>query len=201
MALVTEALGMMLPGGAAPPAPSGDRLRHGVATGRRAVELARSGPLPSQILTRDAFENAIRVLAAVGGSTNAIIHLLAVAGRTDVQGSLNDIEAIARETPLLVDLKPSGRGYMEDLHAAGGLPVILKALSPLLHLDHIGVSGHTMGELMTKVEPPQSWQSVVSRLDAPLGSTGSLAVLHGSLAPEGAVIKVSAASPAASFVT
>jgi len=195
MALVTEALGMMLPGGATPPAPSGDRLRHGVATGRRAVELARSGPLPSQILTRDAFENAIRVLAAVGGSTNAIIHLLAVAGRTDVQLSLNDIEAIARETPLLVDLKPSGRGYMEDLHAAGGLPVILKALSPLLHLDHIGVSGHTMGELMTKVEPPQSWQSVVSRLDAPLGSTGSLAVLHGSLAPEGAVIKVSAASP------
>jgi dihydroxy-acid dehydratase len=194
MALVTEAMGMMLPGGATPPAPSGDRLRHGAATGRRAVELARLGTLPASILTREAFENAIRVLAAVGGSTNAIIHLLAVAGRTNVELSVDDFDRIARETPLLVDLKPSGVGYMEDLHGAGGLPVILKALSPLLHLDHVGVTGRSLGELLEDVSTPQSWQSVISELQSPLGSSGALAVLHGTLAPDGAVIKVSAAS-------
>lgn len=194
MALVTEAMGLMLPGGATPPAPSGDRLRHGAATGRRAVELAKSGTLASSILTREAFENAIRVLAAVGGSTNAIVHLLAVVGRTNIDLSIDDFDRIARETPLLVDLKPSGVGYMEDLHGAGGLPVILKALSPLLHLDHVGVSGKPLGELLANVATPQSWQSVVSKLDSPLGPSGALAVLHGSLAPDGAVIKVSAAS-------
>jgi dihydroxy-acid dehydratase len=194
MALVTEAMGMMLPGGATPPAPSGDRLRHGTATGRRAVELAKLCTLPASILTREAFENAIRVLAAVGGSTNVIIHLLAVAGRTNVELSVDDFDRIARETPLLVDLKPSGVGYMEDLHGAGGLPVILKALSPLLHLDHVGVTGRPLGELLEDVTSPQSWQSVISELESPLGSSGALAVLRGSLAPDGAVIKVSAAS-------
>jgi dihydroxy-acid dehydratase len=195
MALVTEALGMMLPGGATPPAPTGDRLRHAVATGRQAVELAKRGTLASSILTRDAFENAIRVLAAVGGSTNAVVHLLAVAGRTNVGLSLDDFDAIARETPLLVDLKPSGAGYMQDLHAAGGLPVVLKALQPLLHLDHVGVTGEPLSELIREVAPPSPWQTAISTLEQPLGPPGALAVLHGTLAPEGAVIKVSAASP------
>lgn len=194
MSLVTETLGMMLPGGATPPAPSGDRLRHGVATGRRAVELAKLGGRPSSILTREAFENAMRVIAAVGGSTNAIVHLLAIAGRTSVKLTLDDLEEIARDTPLLVDLKPSGVGYMEDLHAAGGLPVILKTLAPLLHLDHIGVSGRRLIDLLDAVSTPPDWQSVISPLESPLGASGALAVLHGSLAPEGAVIKVSAAS-------
>jgi dihydroxy-acid dehydratase len=195
MALIAEAMGMMLPGGATPPAPSGDRLRHGVATGRRAVELAKSGVLPSSILTREAFENAIRVMAAVGGSTNAIIHLLAVAGRTGVDLTVDDFDRIARETPLLVDLKPSGVGYMEDLHAAGGLPVILQALSPLLHLDHVGVSGKPLREQIGGINSTPDWQTVISDLRSPLGEPGALAVLRGSLAPDGAVIKVSAASP------
>jgi dihydroxy-acid dehydratase len=195
MAIMAETLGMMLPGGATPPAPSGDRLRHGVATGRRAVELAKLRTLPSEILTRPAFENAIRVLSSIGGSTNAIVHLLAIAGRTKVKLSIDDFEELSNRTPLLVDLKPSGTGYMQDLHDAGGVPVILHALAPLLNLDHVGVSGKTLNELLQHVDPPPAWQRVITNLDDPIGPPGSLAVLHGSLAPEGAVIKVSAASP------
>ena len=195
MALITETLGMMLPEGATAPAPTGDRLRHGVATGRRAVELATKGPLASEVLTRAAFENALRVLTAVGGSTNAIVHLLAIAGRTDVTLTLDDVEQIASTTPLLVDLKPSGRGYMEDLHHAGGLPAILATLAPLLHLDHVGVSGRPLRELIDAGAAPPRWQEVIAPLDAPLGAVGSLAVLRGSLAPDGAIIKVAAATP------
>jgi dihydroxy-acid dehydratase len=194
MALMCEALGMMLPGGSTPPSPTGDRLRHAVETGRWSVDLARRGTLASTILDRAAFENALRVLAAVGGSTNAIVHLLAVARRANVKLTLDDFDTIARDTPLLVNLKPAGVGYMEDLHAAGGLPVILKALAPLLHLDHVGVTGMTLGEFLSNVDGPQHWQSVISDLETPLGPPGALAVLHGTLAPDGAVIKVSAAS-------
>jgi dihydroxy-acid dehydratase len=195
MALIAETLGMMLPWGATAPAPTGDRLRHGVATGRRAVALAGGDLIPSKILTHDAFENAIRVLAAVGGSTNAIIHLLAVIGRTNVNLTLDDFDRIARETPLLVDLKPSGTGYMQDLHDAGGLPTVLKALSPLLHKDTIGVTGYPLDDLLENLDMPGDWQPTVATLEQPFGTTGSIAILRGSLAPDGAVIKVSAASP------
>ena len=195
MASVTETLGMMLPGGASAPAPSGARMRHAVATGRRAVELARDPILPRDIMTPAAFENALRVLAALGGSTNAIVHLLAVARRADGGLVLDDFERIGRSTPLLVNLKPSGSGYMQDFHNAGGVPVLLKALEHELDLTHIGVSGRTLGELLADVAPPADWQDVISTVDAPFGAPGALAVLRGSLAPDGAVIKVSAATP------
>ena len=195
MASVTEALGMMLPGGATPPSPTGQRLRHATATGRRAVELAREPVLPREVLTRPAFENALRVLSALGGSTNAVVHLLAVARRAGVALELDDFDRVSRETPLLVDLKPSGEGYMEDFHRAGGVPVLLKALEAVLDTSHVGVSGVPMGQHLAEVEPPAMWQRVVRGWDDPVGEAGALAVLRGSLAPDGAVIKVSAASP------
>jgi len=195
MASVTEALGMMLPGGATPPSPTGERLRHGTATGRRAVELARDPLLPREVLTRPAFENALRVLSALGGSTNAVVHLLAVARRAGIRLELDDFDRVSRETPLLVDLKPSGDGYMEDFHRAGGMPVLLKVLEPVLDTSHVGVSGVPLREQLREIGPPASWQRVIRPWDDPVGDCGALAVLRGSLAPDGAVIKVSAASP------
>ena len=132
MALVVEALGLMLPGGATPPAATGERLRHAVASGRRAVAMARQELRPSQVLSPGSFANAIAVLGAVGGSTNAVIHLLAAAGRAGVELDLDDFDRICRQVPLLVDCKPTGSGYMEDVHRAGGLPALLKSLEPLL---------------------------------------------------------------------
>lgn len=194
MATMAETLGMMLPGGAAAPSPTGDRLRHAVRTGRRAVELAQQPVLPRDVLTADAFHNALRVLAAVGGSTNAIVHLLAISRRAGAGITLQDFDDVARETPLLLDLKPSGTGYMEDFHRAGGVPVLLRALRPLLRLDHRGVSGRTLGELVDDTPDPAPWQQTIRTLDDPLGPTGAIAVLTGSLAPSGAVVKVSAAT-------
>jgi dihydroxy-acid dehydratase len=195
MASVTEALGMMLPGGATPPSPSGERLRHGTETGRRAVELAHDPIRPRDILTPEAFENALHVLAALGGSTNAVVHLLAVARRAGVALTLDDFDRISRETPLLVDLKPSGARYMEDFHRAGGVPVLLKSLEAALHTDHVGVSGLRLGTQLYDIQPPADWQDVIRTVDDPLGPPGALAVLRGSLAPDGAVLKTSAASP------
>jgi dihydroxy-acid dehydratase len=194
MASVTEAMGMMLPGGATPPSPSGERLRHGTATGHRAVELAREPILPRDILTAEAFENALHVLAALGGSTNAVVHLLAVARRAGVALTLDDFDRVSRKTPLLVDTKPSGTWYMEDFHRAGGVPVLLKSLEAALHTDHVGVAGRPLGEQLADVAPPAAWQDVIRTTDDPLGPHGALAVLRGSLAPDGAVIKTSAAS-------
>jgi len=194
MASMAETLGMMLPGGATPPSPSGERLRHGTATGRRAVELARDPVLPRDVLTEDAFENALRVLAALGGSTNAVIHLLAVARRAGVPLTLDDFDRVSAETPLLVDLKPSGTRYMEDFHRAGGVPTLLKALEDHLRTGHIGVSGRPLADLLADVAEPAEWQDVIRTHQEPLGPPGALAVLRGSLAPDGAVIKVSAAS-------
>jgi dihydroxy-acid dehydratase len=193
MAAMAETLGLLLPGGATALAPSGDRLRHATTTGRRAVALANDPIVPRDVLTRPAFENALHVLAALGGSTNAIVHLLAVARRAGVDLALEDFDRIASKTPLLVDLKPSGRHYMADFHHAGGVPVLLARLADRLDLDHIGVSGHRLGDDLPSATP-EEWQGVIRTVDAPLGPTGSLAVLRGSLAPDGAVIKVSAAS-------
>ncbi len=195
MASLTETLGMMLPGGATPPAPTGSRLRHATATGRRAVELALDPLLPRDILTPAAFGNALRVLAALGGSTNAVIHLLAIARRAKVDLPLEEFDRVAQTIPLLVDLKPSGGGYMQDFHNAGGVPVLLKALADELDLSHVGVSGQSLDDQLASVEPPPEWQDIIHPLGDPLGPSGALAVLHGSLAPDGAVIKVSAASP------
>jgi dihydroxy-acid dehydratase len=195
MACVTEALGLMLPGGATPPSGSGDRLRNAVASGRLAVDLARNPIRPRDVMTRASFENALRVLAALGGSTNAIVHLTAVARRAGVDLSLEDFDRIASEVPLLVNCKPAGEHWLEDMHHAGGVPALLKALEPVLDTSPINVAGQTLAERLRDVASPSGNQEIIRTLDNPLGPTGSLVVLRGSLAPDGAVLKAAAATP------
>ena len=191
MACVTEALGMQVPGGAAPPAVTADRIRVAERTGTVAVEIAKSKLTPDRILTAKAFENALRMLLAIGGSTNGVIHLTAIAGRLGIPIDLARLDALGRETPVLVDLKPSGQWYMEDLHRAGGAPAILRELRPLLHLDAMTVTGRTLGEEIDAWKPHP--QEVVRPLSNPLYPQGGIAVLRGNLAPGGAIIKQSAA--------
>ena len=195
MACVVEAMGMSLPFSGTAPAVSAHRLRLGVETGRRAVEIAAADRRPSQIMTEGAFRNAVTVLAAISGSTNAIIHLTAMARRLGLTLDLEDFHQIAARTPLLVDCKPAGANYLPDMHRDGGVPALLKTLEPLLDLDVLTVSGQTLGEILQGQEGPQDWQSTVRTLDQPLGPPGALVTLTGSLAPDGAVIKVAAASP------
>lgn len=194
MACATEALGMMLPGGATPPAPTAARMRIAEQTGTQAVQMVATGMTPGKILTPGAFENALRVLLAIGGSTNGIIHLTAVAGRLGIDLSLQDLDRLGRETPVLVDLKPSGQHYMEDLHAAGGLVTVLRELRPLLNLDEMTVTGRTLGEEIDR-QPAPFTQQVVRPGNNPVFAEGGMAVLTGNLAPVGAIIKQSAASP------
>ncbi len=195
MALASEAMGMMLPGGAAIPAVHADRLRHAEATGARAVALAREELKPSQIMTKAAFANAFRVIQAVSGSTNAIVHLAAIAGRVGVEVDLDEIDRLGVETPVLVDLKPTGAHYMEDLFNAGGLNAILKEISHLLNKDCVTVNGKTLGENIG-AGLPSGRQAAVRPLSNPVHQGGSIRVLRGNLAPNGAVIKQSAAAPA-----
>ena len=195
IACLTETLGLMLPGGASPTSGSGDRLRNAVASGRTAVNLARSPIRPKDILTQPAFENALKVLVALGGSTNTIVHLVAIARRAGITLSMADLQEASDQIPLLVDCKPSGSVYMEDFHKSGGLPVLLKALEDVLHPDPINVEGRSVKERLADVRPPGDWQNVIRTVEAPLGNTGSLTTLQGSLAPDGAIIKTSAASP------
>jgi dihydroxy-acid dehydratase len=195
MALVAEALGMMLPGGATPPAVTADRVRIAEQTGATAVRLAHSRLAPRDILTADAFENALRVLMAIGGSTNGIIHLAAIAGRVGIAIDLAELDRMGRETPVLVDMKPSGRFYMEDLHNAGGLATLLRELAPMLNLDARTVTGRTLGEELAGAPAPFA-QQVVRTRDNPLHPQGAIAVLRGNLAADHAIIKQSAADPA-----
>ena len=192
MACLAETLGMALPGTAAIPAVHADRLRAAEATGETAVALARSGITPAEILTPKAFENAMRVLLAVGGSTNAIIHLTAVAGRVGVPISLHDLNRWSDETPVLVDLKPSGQHYMEDFFAAGGLGAVLRELRDRLHLDCLTVTGETLG---ARLESDDGWvdRGVIRSAREPFLPVGGLVALFGSLAPAGAILKRSAA--------
>lgn len=196
MACITEALGMMLPGGAAIPAVHSDRLRNASDTGARAARMIESGgPRPSEIITPAALSNAFRVLLAIGGSTNGVIHLAALAGRLGIEIDYAAFDRLGRETPVLVDLKPSGAHYMEDLNKAGGLAPLLRELAPLLDLDCLTVTGRSLGEELAAAAPP--WpQEVVRPRDNPLHSEGGIAVLNGNLAPDGAIIKHSAATPA-----
>jgi dihydroxy-acid dehydratase len=193
MACVTEALGMMVPGGATPPAVTADRIRVAEQTGATAVALARLGLKPDQIMTGKAFENALRVLLAIGGSTNGIIHLTAMAGRLGIDIDLERLDAMGRETPVLIDLKPSGQYYMEDLHKAGGVHALLRELKPLLHLDALTVTGRTLGEELEAAGPGFP-QNVVRPFAQPIYPQGGIAVLRGNLAPGGAIIKQSAAN-------
>ena len=194
MALLTEVLGMQMPGTAELPADDARRRTAAHLAGRRAVELVTEELRPSAVLTREAFENAIRVNAAIGGSTNAVVHLLAIARRVGVPLELADFDELARPVPTLVDVMPSGRFLMEDFAYAGGLGAVLEQLGDLLHRDTVGVSGQTLGDAYAG---STRWDSDVIRdLDEPLQPPGSgTAVLHGNLAPRGALVKQSAASP------
>jgi dihydroxy-acid dehydratase len=195
MACLTEALGLQLPGGAAAVAVGADRNRLAVASGGVAVAMARAGgPRPSQLLTREAFENALVVLAAIGGSTNAVLHLLALAGRCGVPLELDDVDRLARDVPVLLDVEPSGSGLMADLEAAGGVPALLGRLLPFLHAGARTVTGATLGDIAA--DAPLHDENVVRPLDRPVAAPGGIAVLRGSLAPGGAVIKVASASAA-----
>jgi dihydroxy-acid dehydratase len=195
MACVTEALGMMLPGGASVPAVHSDRLRQGEESGKCAVALAQSGLTPDRIMTEAAFDNALRVLLAIGGSTNGIIHLTAIAGRLGIKLDLQRLNDLSETTPVLVDLKPTGVGYMEDFHRAGGLPVVLNELKPLLNLDALNITGQPLHEHLNGSYQYPSWQEVIRPAERPLQTGGGLLALRGNLAPDGAILKRSAASP------
>jgi dihydroxy-acid dehydratase len=195
MACLVEALGLMLPGGAAPPHASGARLRNCVMSGRRAADLAQNQLRPQNILTRASFLNALRVLAALSGSTNAIIHLLAIARRAQIELTLKDFDETSRQIPVLVDCKPAGKGYMQDFYHAGGMPVLLKTLEPLLDTSAMTITGRTLVENLRDVAGTGEWQSTIRPLESPLAAAGALAVVNGSLAPDGAVIKTAAANP------
>ncbi|MGE5095430.1 MAG: dihydroxy-acid dehydratase, partial [Betaproteobacteria bacterium] len=192
MACVAEALGITVPGGASPPAVTADRIRVAERSGTVAVQIAKAQLTPDKILTEKSIENALRVLLAIGGSTNGVIHVTAIAGRLGIPVSLDRLDQLGRETPVLVDLKPSGQWYMEDLHHAGGVPAILRELKPLLHLDAMTVTGRTLGEEIDAAGAPFA-QQVVRPLSNPLYPQGGIAVLRGNLAPGGAIIKQSAA--------
>src|SRR5437868_9535886 len=177
MASLAEALGMILPGTAAIPAVHADRLRAGEASGAAAVALFRAKLTPDRIVTPEAVENALRVLLAIGGSTNAIIHLTAIAGRAGIEIDLNRLNVLSDTTPVIVDLKPTGQFYMEDLFAAGGIGAVLRELKPLLHLDCMTVTGETLGERLAGDENAFVDRAVVRRHDAPIESVGGLVAL------------------------
>lgn len=192
MTSLAEAIGMMLPGAASIPAPDSRRLASAEATGRRVVGLVKEDIRPSRVLTPEAFENAIRVLVALGGSTNAIVHLIAIAGRRGISLPLSLFDELSRTTPVIVNLKPSGQYLMEDFFNAGGVPALLREMLPSLHGDAYTVAGKTLAEVVEEATPSDG--DVIRPLSQPLHAEGSLAVLHGNLAPQGAVIKTSAAT-------
>ena len=192
MACIVETLGFMIPGTAAIPAVHADRLRASEATGELAVRLASDGLTPDQLLTDESIENALRVLLAIGGSTNAIIHLTAIAGRAGKEVSLKTLNQLSDTTPLLVNLKPSGIHYMEHFFAAGGLGAVLRELKPLLHLNCLDISGQTLGERLEREDAYVDHQ-VIRPFTEPVEPNGGLVALFGSLAPQGAILKRSAA--------
>ncbi len=195
MSAIAEALGILLPGTAAIPAVHADRLGAAEASGRAAMELVARGITIRQIITPRSIENALRVLLAIGGSTNAIIHLTAIAGRAGIALSLRRLNELSDTTPVLVDLKPVGSYYMEDLHAAGGIGAVLRELRPLLALDCLTVSGEPLGERL-RAEPGYVDRNVIRSLGQPLQPHGGLVALFGSLAPRGAILKRAAADSA-----
>ena len=193
MALITEALGMMISNGASAQAVSAERRRIAEETGKVAVEIANKSFNPKSFLTLKNFKNALTVLSAIGGSTNGIVHLTAMAGRLGIDIDLNEFDKMTKDTPMIVDLKPSGSGYMEDLFKSGGLPRILNELKDYIYLDAITVTGETIKEIIEKNK--YNWkQEVIRNVENPIFDKGSIAVLKGNLAPKSAIIKQSAAS-------
>jgi len=207
MAAMAEALGLALPGTAAIPAPDARRLRLAEAAGRQIVATVQAGIRPSDVLTPGAFENAIRLMMALGGSTNAVIHLTAIAGRRGIRLPLDLFDRISRETPFITNLRPSGTFHMEQLFDAGGVPAVMKELARggLLHLDERSVTGRTIGQQLETVAPlgtgasnGTGWygpERIVFPLEQPLGPQGGIAIVRGNLAPDGAVVKQTAVSP------
>ncbi len=193
MASMVEALGVSLPGNAAIPAVDSRRYRLAQLSGRRIVEMVREDLVLSKILTRPAFENAIKANAAIGGSTNSVVHLLAIAGRIGVKLALEDWDKLGSQLPCLVNLQPSGQYLMEDFYYAGGLPAVLREIEQVLNKDALTANGKTMGENIAKAE---CWnRDVIKSFDDPFKAHAGIAILRGNLAPDGAVIKPSAATP------
>ena len=195
MACIAETLGMSLPGSAAIPAVHADRLRAAEATGEAAAKLAERPVRPSEVITPDSVENALRVLLALGGSTNAVIHLTAIAGRLGIGVPLGRLNELSDSTPVLVNLKPVGEHYMEDFFHAGGVEAVLQELRPLLNLDCPTVTGESLGQRLDR-RPAKADRSVIASAKEPIEPCGGLVALFGSLAPRGAVLKRSAADPA-----
>ena len=193
MACIAEALGLILPGTAAIPAVHADRLRAAEATGAEAVKLIGSGRTPDRIVNAKSVDNALRVLLALGGSTNAVIHLTAIAGRAGVRVGLEQLNKLSDSTPVLVNLKPVGNGYMEDFFSSGGMGALLRELKPLLHLDCMTVTGETLGERLAHDAAPYVDRSIIAASDEPFEPQGGLIALFGNLAPKGAILKRSAA--------
>jgi dihydroxy-acid dehydratase len=193
MACLAEALGIALPGTGSIPATHADRIRAAEASGRQAVKLANGGPKPSEILTEAAFHNAMVVLQAIGGSTNGLVHLAAIARRRGLRVDLEEFDRIGRNVPVLIDLKPSGAHYMEHFHWAGGVPRLLRELRDNLALDAMTITGETIGAIAEMAEDIPG-QAIIRSRSNPVKASGGLAVLRGNLAPDGAVIKHSAAS-------
>lgn len=194
MTAMAEVMGFTVPGASSVPAMDANHQRLAAEAGRLAVNNAWEGPKPKELATRQSFENAIAVDMAIGGSTNAIVHLLAMAGRAGVNLSLNDFDEISRKTPLITDLRPAGRFLMEDFYFAGGLTAVLKTMQPILHMDHPTVNGMTLGQNVMNAKVHNN--EVIRPLDDPISKDGGTTVLGGNLAPNGAVIKHSAADPA-----
>jgi dihydroxy-acid dehydratase len=195
MACISEALGIALPGTGSIPATHADRLRAAEASGARAGAMAKSGgPKPTEILTKKAFDNALTVLQAIGGSTNGLVHLSALAGRLGIEIDFDAFDQLGRTVPTLIDLKPSGAHYMEHFHWAGGMPKLLKELGDLIDGTALTVTGEPLSAAIEKAEEVPNQTIIRSRAN-PLQASGAMAVLHGNLAPRGAIIKQSAASP------
>ncbi len=194
IACMTEAIGLALPGAGTAPATHADRVRLAEASGAAAVRLAREGTTPRDILTPAAFRNALTVLQAIGGSTNALIHFTAIAGRLGIDIDLDAFDRLGREVPVLLDLKPTGSHYMEHFHWAGGVPRLLAELAPRLDTSQRSIAGGTLADIIAGAEMVPG-QDVIRGRDAPIHVGGGLAVLHGSLAPGGALLKRSAATP------
>ena len=193
MACIAETLGISLPGSAAIPAVNSHRLVAAEMSGRLAMDLIKKPIRPRELITEKSVENALRVLMSIGGSTNAIIHLTAIAGRAGIKISYDRLNAISDETPVLVDLKPVGEGYMEDFYAAGGVPAVLRELRSLLHLDVPVIEGGTLADRVAKDE---DWtdRKIIRDLSNPISANGGLIALSGSLAPDGAIFKRAAAT-------
>ena len=193
MACMVEALGLSIPGSATPPATSSRRIRVALESGRRIVKMVREGLRVSKILTKKAFENAIRVDLALGGSTNTVLHLMAVANEAGVDLALEDFDRLSRDTPQIAELIPSGAYGMDDLDRAGGIPAVMKTLEPLLNLDALTVTGKTVGENIA--EARRLDEEIIRPLDKPIRRTGGIAILRGNLAPGGAVLKTAGVPP------